>query len=62
MRGLERDELVTAPTREDQREHRVMQRFLEPRNDPLLSECFLISTSAGDRNSRVPNLTSRSSF
>jgi CRISPR-associated endonuclease/helicase Cas3 len=48
MRGLERDELVTAPDTDDQHERRVMQRFLNPDNDPSQGDCFLISTSAGE--------------
>lgn len=48
MRGLERDELVKAPDNEDQDERRVMQRFLNPDNDPTQGVCFLISTSAGE--------------
>jgi CRISPR-associated endonuclease/helicase Cas3 len=48
MRGLERDDLVTPPTDEPQHERRVMQRFLKPDNGPSQSECFLISTSAGE--------------
>lgn len=48
MRGLERDELVTAPDKNHQHERRVMQRFLKPDNDPTAGECFLISTSAGE--------------
>lgn len=48
MRGLERDELVAPPTADDQHARRVMQRFLNPANDPSLGECFLVSTSAGE--------------
>ncbi len=48
MRGLERDELVTPPTGESQHEPRIMQRFLNPDNNPAEGECFLISTSAGE--------------
>ena len=48
MRGLERDELVTPPTTDDQHARRVMQRFLTPENDASLGSCFLISTSAGE--------------
>lgn len=50
MRGLERDELVDTqkPLGENDHERRVMQRFLNPNNDPSHGNCFLISTSAGE--------------
>ncbi|MCA9185437.1 MAG: type I-U CRISPR-associated helicase/endonuclease Cas3, partial [Planctomycetales bacterium] len=48
MRGLERDTLVTQPDDPTQHARAVMQRFVNPENDPSLGECFLISTSAGE--------------
>lgn len=48
MRGLERDELVTPPTAENQHERQVMQLFLNADNVSSQPGCFLISTSAGE--------------
>ena len=48
MRGLERDELVTASNEESHPERQVMQRFLKPDNDPAQGPAILVSTSAGE--------------
>ncbi len=48
MRGLERDELLKKPEKDDQHERRVMQRFLNAANRPEEGPAILVSTSAGE--------------